>query len=66
MMITKEQSIQLKKLIKDYTEACVANSWSGSLPIQEKHKIQISEAKAGRELNEFIRTLDSSNQRIGG
>lgn len=64
-MITKEQSAQLRKLVKEYTEACIANSWSGSLPIEEKHKIQVSEARTGRELNEFIRTLDGSNQRVG-
>lgn len=64
-MITKEESAQLKKLIKNYTKAFVADSWSGSLMPEEKHQVKINEAKARRELNEFIRNLDGSSQRIG-
>lgn len=64
-MLTKEESAQLKKLIKEYAKASVADSWAGSLPAEEREEVRLSEARARRELNEFIRHIDGSSKRIG-
>ena len=64
-MITKEESAQLKKLIKEYAKASVADSWTGTLEPVKREEVRISEARTRRELNEFIRHIDGSSKRIG-
>lgn len=64
-MITKEQSNKLKELIKEHAEASINDSWAGSLTPEEAHSVRLERKKAERELNEYIRYLDGSSQRIG-
>ena len=64
-MITKEQSALLKKLIKQYVKASVANSWAGTLEPIEREEVRLSEVKARHKLNGFIRHINGSSKRIG-
>lgn len=64
-MITKEESALLKKLIKQYVKASVADSWADTLEPIEREEVRLSEAKARRKLNGFIRHIDGSSKRIG-
>lgn len=63
-MITKEESALLKKLIKQYVKASVADSWAGILEPIEREEVRLSETKARRKLNGFIRHIDGSSKRI--
>ena len=65
-MITKEESAQLKKLIKKYAKASVADSWAGTLEPVEREEVRLSEVKARHKLNGFIRHINDSSKRIGG
>ena len=63
-MITKDESALLKKLIKQYVKASVADSWAGTLEPIEREEVRLSEVKARRKLNGFIRHIDGSSKRI--
>lgn len=64
-MLTKQESDKLRKLINERVQASIDMSWVGALPPEERGEVELREARAKRKLNEYIRTLGGSNQRVG-
>ncbi len=64
-MLTKYQSRKLKRLIKNYVDAAVDNSWAGGVHPDERDELAIADRNAFRNLMEYIRKLDNSSERSG-
>lgn len=56
-MLTKKQAVKLKRLIQDYAETMVADSWAGSADPEDYQSIRGSHAESAAYLREYIETL---------
>lgn len=57
MPITLEQKNELDKLIKNYTESAIADSWAGSADPEDYESIVQSCTEAKEELNAFVESI---------
>lgn len=56
-MLTKKQAGKLNRLVQDYAETMVADSWAGSADPEDYQSIRGSHAEAADKLRNYISAL---------
>lgn len=62
-MLHPRQAAKLKRLIKDYAETMVADSWAGSADPEDYESIRGSHKEAEETLDKYIAKITGVNSR---